>query len=631
MRKDLVKIVIVGHIDHGKSTFIGRILYDLKSMPADIYKKLQLSGHSKKTGLKLASLLDSFEEEQNQERTIDTTRVRFSTVKRDYAVIDAPGHKEFLKNMMTGATSAEAAILLIDAQKGIKDQTKRHAYILSLLGIKQIIVVINKMDLVGFDSKKFNALQKKCLRLFKALSLKVTAFLPVSAFYGDNVVTRSSRMNWYKANTVIEELDGLKMEDAASVGILRFPVQDVYDSGGRKVVAGRIESGRIRVGDEVLISPSNKKSTVISIEKWNTPRTIDSAQAKESVGIVLKDALHIERGCILSHPVNAPNISHQFKGNIFWMGSKALTENKKYIIKLATQEIPCKIISIEKIIDILTLENVVDADASKRTHNVAEVTLKTDKPIVFDDFSNIRETGRFVIVDGYEASGGGIITHNSYPDRRQFIHKDIKSKNIVWHKLKVSRFERGKAYNHKGAVVWLTGLPASGKSTIAMELEHALFHRGVHTFVLDGDNVRTGLNRDLGFSPDDRAENIRRIAEVAKLFCEAGILVITAFISPYKDDRNLGRGLVGKRDFIEVFVDCPIDTCEKRDPKKLYAKARKGEISDFTGVSAPYEAPEEPQIHLRTDLLSVDESVETIISYLRNHSYLGRRSNKKGF
>ncbi len=610
-----LKIVIVGHVDHGKSTFVGRLFHDTGSLPEGKLEQLQKIAERRGVPFEWANLMDALQSERDQNITIDTTQIWFHTKKRQYVIIDAPGHKEFLKNMVTGAANAEAALLLIDANEGIQENSRRHGYLLNLLGIRQIAVLVNKMDLVNYSQERFDQIEKDYRAFLKTLGMTPKLFIPISAYHGQNIAGRSERMPWWNGPTVLETLDEFNVSELPKDQPLRFPIQDVYRFDERRILAGRVESGSIKVGDRLLFAPSNKVSTVKSIERWSAPKS-DSATAGESVGITLTEQIFVERGAVAALETAPPYELTRFKARLFWLGRNPFKKGKPYKLKLTTQELECEIESIEKIIDASTLETIhrEGKEQCVGRHEVAELTLRTKRPVAFDAHSEIIATGRFVIVDGFDVSGGGIIVADNYPRRTSdALHK---SDNIYWSQGKVNAAQRSLRNGHSGCVVWLTGLSGSGKSTISIELERELFNLGKHAYILDGDNVRHGLCSDLGFSPKDRQENIRRVGEVAKLFADAGIICITAFISPYRSDRELVRKMVKSGEFIEVFVNAPLEVCEERDPKGLYAKARANEIKDFTGVSAPYESPEKPELELRTDQMSPSEAVARILEYL---------------
>jgi len=610
-----LKIVIVGHVDHGKSTFVGRLLYDTGSLPEGKYEQLQAVARRRGAPFEWANLMDSLQAERDQNVTIDTAQIWFRTRRRQYVIIDAPGHAEFLKNMVTGAASAEAAVLLIDAHEGVAENSRRHGYLLHLLGIGQILVLVNKMDLESYQQARFEAIEAEYRAFLRSAGTEARCFIPISARDGDNLASRSPRMPWWKGLTVLEALDELRNSEPPKDKPLRFPVQDVYRFDRRRILAGRVESGTVKVGDRLLFSPGNKVSGVKTIERWNSPAR-DYALAGESIGLTLTEQIFVERGAIAAAEGAPPYELTRFKARVFWLGRQPFAKGKRYKLKLATQEAECEIGAIERVIDASSLAAISRSghESWVGRHEVAELTIQTKRPVAFDAIDEIVATGRFVIVDGYDVCGGGIILANNYPRRTgDAAHK---SANIYWNRGKVTVDQRAERNGHPGCVVWLTGLSGSGKSTIAIELERELFNLGRHACVLDGDNMRHGLCSDLGFSPGDRKENIRRAGEVARLFADAGIICITAFISPYRSDRELARGIAPPGRFLEVYLNAPLEVCEQRDPKGLYAKARRGEIKEFTGISAPYEAPLQPDIELRTDQSSVGECVSAILAHL---------------
>ena len=627
-----LRVVFVGHVDHGKSTLIGRIFYDTHSLPEGKVEQIQAACREEGMDFEFAFLLDSLLEEQEQNITIDTTQIQFRTAKRPYVIIDAPGHKEFLKNMITGAASADAAVLLIAANEGVREQSRRHGYLLSLLGISQVVVAVNKMDIVDYSREVFDSVVAEYTKFLGQIGVEARAFVPISARNGANVAHKTvdlpplahdasgaelapvaDPMHWYAGPTITEMLDSFEPPKALNELPLRFPVQDVYRFDDRRIIAGRIESGTLAVGDTLVFSPNNKTSTVASIEAWSAPAKT-RAVAGESVGITLTEQIFVERGHVASHEEEAPIESNRFKARLFWMGRRNLGVGERVKLKLTTQELDAEIVSIEQIIDASTLDSVAaDRDHIAR-NDVAEVTIQTRGALVMDNHDRNPILGRFVIVDQRQVAGGGIIHGGVYTDRMR-----VKSQNIFWSEGIVTPAKRALRNGHKGAVIWLTGLSGSGKSTLSHELERELFNLNVHTYILDGDNIRHGLNSNLGFSPEDRVENIRRVAEVARLMADAGLVVVTAFISPYRQDRRRARevALESGVDFIEIYVNAPLEICEQRDPKGLYKKARAGEIRQFTGIDAPYEAPEDPEITVHTDRQTVAESVAHIAERIR--------------
>ena len=608
-----LRVVFVGHVDHGKSTLIGRILHDTGSLPEGKIEEIKKACAAEGMGFEFAFLLDALLEEQKQNVTIDTTEIPFRTARRQYAIIDAPGHKEFLKNMITGASRADAAILVISADEGVREQSRRHAYLLSMLGIKHVVVVVNKMDLVDYSEKRFREIEQEYRKFLRELGLDAPSFIPASAREGENVARASMKMKWYCAANVLEALDLLKTQERDVDLPLRFCVQDVYRFDGRRIIAGRIETGTLRVGDQLVFSPANKSSVVATIERWNAQENNGPAVAGDSIGITLGEQIFVERGHVASHENETPIEANRFHADLFWIVREPLRVGHLYGLRLATQDVKCEVVSIERVMDSSTLETKSDGREQLERNETGRLTIQTRAPLVIDNHDRIPNLGRFVIIDDGQICGGGTIFGGVYTDRTV-----AKSKNIFWTEGRITALARAMRSGHRGAVIWLTGLSGAGKSTIAQALERELFQRAMHTYVLDGDNIRHGLNSNLGFAPDDRVENIRRVSEVAKLMADAGTVVITAFISPYRMDRSRAReiALEGNSEFIEVFVDAPLEVCEARDPKNLYKKARAGQIREFTGIDAPYEAPEDPEIVVHTDRQSVDESVATIMEQL---------------
>lgn len=615
-----LKIVIVGHVDHGKSTFVGRLFHDTGSLPEGKLEQLKQIAERRGVPFEWANLMDALQSERDQNITIDTAQIWFQTRQRQYVIIDAPGHKEFLKNMVTGAANAEAALLLIDAHEGVQENSRRHGYLLNLLGIRQIAVLVNKMDLVEYEQQRFEQVESEYRQWLKTIGVEPKVFIPIAAKHGDNIAAISERMSWWKGPTVLQTLDEFKTSELPKDQPLRLPIQDVYRFDQRRILAGRVEAGVIRVGDRLIFSPTNKTSTVKTVERWSAPQS-NSASAGESIGITLTEQIFVERGAVAALESSPPYELSSFKARLFWLGKEPFRKGRTYKLKLATQEVECGIDSIEKVIDASTLETVhrdLSGEPYVGRHEVAELTIHTRKPVAFDAHADITATGRFVIVDRFDVAGGGIIAAHNYPRRTHDSH--TKSDNIFWSRGKVSSKQREARSGHLGCVVWLTGLSSAGKSTIAVELERELFNLGRNAYVLDGDNIRHGLGANLGFSPEDRTENIRRVGEVAKLFADAGFICITAFISPYRADRDLVRKILPPGRFIEAYVNAPLEVCEKRDPKGLYARARASEIKEFTGISAPYEAPLSPELEIPTHLLTVSESVTRILDYLSVYS-----------
>jgi len=605
-------VVIVGHVDHGKSTLVGRLLYETGSLPDGKFEQIQTVCRRRGMQFEWAFLMDALQAERDQNITIDVSQIWFKTRRRNYVIIDAPGHKEFLKNMVSGAASADAALLLIDAHEGIQEQSRRHAYLLSLLGIRQVVVVVNKMDLVNFDQAVFTRIEADYRDFLRQLNVQPLQFLPIAARDGVNMVTPDPRTSWYEGPTLIQMLDDLEQPVPPADLPLRFAVQDVYRFDRRRILAGRIESGTLRVGDTVVFAPSNKESVVASIEVWNAAQR-SAVSAGESVGITLREQIFVERGSVGNHIDQMPIETNRFRARVFWMGDRPLSLAKKYKIKLLTQEIECQLASIDQVIDASTLEASSAIRRTVEKNEVAEVTIQSRGPLVMDNYDRLQTSGRFVLVDGNDVAGGGVIFGGVY-----LVHKQVKSSNITWSESHIRYRDRVERNGHPGLVVWMTGLSGSGKSTLARALEKELFERQMQAYVLDGDNMRHGLNSNLSFSPEDRVENIRRVAEVAKLMADAGVITVTSFISPYRLDRVRAREIVASSgvEFVEVYVSAPLEVCEKRDPKNLYRKARAGEIKGFTGLDAPYEIPENPELVLETSEESAEACLEQLLEFL---------------
>jgi bifunctional enzyme CysN/CysC len=609
-----LKIVIVGHVDHGKSTLVGRLFHDTGTLPQGKVEAVKAMCEKRGMPFEWAFLLDALQAERDQGITIDVSQIFFKTDVRNYVLIDAPGHREFVKNMITGAAQADAAVLVVDAREGMREQTRRHAYLLHLLGIHQIICAYNKMDLVGYSDARFQEVMTEVREYLDDLSLDLQHIMhiPVVARDGDNIVDRSMHMPWYEGPTLTGALDTLQPPIGSLDLPLRFPLQDIYKFDDRRILAGRIESGHLRKGDIVLFSPSNKQARVSSIETWNVKDEILAVRAGQSIGITLDEQMFLERGEMVSLVSNPPMLTNVFKGRIFWLGKEPLSVGSRYTMKLCTGEYQVEVEKIERVIDVNDL-GTEGATQRVDRNAIAEVVLRSRRQLALDPFDHNMITGRFVLVDNFNIVGGGLISMDGYADQRR--SQTIRSTNIFMVEHRVPTEDRWVAAGHKSGILWMTGLSGAGKSTLAIALEQELFRRGYHVYVLDGDNVRHGLCSDLGFSPEDRVENIRRVGNAAKLFAQAGFLVITAFISPYRADRDRVRALAPEM-FHEIFIDADINTCETRDPKGLYKKARRGEIEDFTGISAPYEPPVLPELRLETSKLSVEDTLGILVDYV---------------
>lgn len=614
------RVVIVGHVDHGKSTLIGRLLYDTGSLPEGKYEELEAICKRRGTAaLEWSFVLDAFQAERDQAITIDTTQIWFNTDARDYVIIDAPGHREFLKNMVSGAAAADAAILVVDATEGVREQTKRHAYLLHLLGMRQVAVVINKMDACGYDTETYAEVSKQVDEYLKSIGIVPTHIVPISARHGEMIASRSEFMGWYKGKTLVDVLDTFEYETPPLSRALRFPVQDVYRfNDEERIIVGRIETGILRTGDEILFSPTNEKARVTAIKVFpDNPGKVE-AGAGEVIGITLDQRIFVERGHIGSHEKNPPMLSNVFRANMFWLAAKPLKVGNSYKIRYGTYESTVTVQSIDKVIDTDNLAQTEKAGEVGK-NAVAEVTLRARELMPIDPYTDNQKMGRMVIYDGYDIAGGGSINMDGYPDQRA--SATPVSDNIYKVEHLMSDAARAANKGHQGGVFWFTGLSGAGKSTLAMAVEKALFEKGYHSYVLDGDNVRYGLNADLGFSPEDRAENIRRVGHVAGLMADAGLIVITAFISPYRADRDKAR-MASPDKFHEIYVSADLATCESRDPKGLYKKARAGDIKEFTGIDAPYEAPDNPELVVDTQNSKVQDCVNQIMRYVESQTAL---------
>lgn len=609
-----LRLLIAGHVDHGKSTLVGRLLHETGSLPEGRRAAIEKSCAARGQPFEWAFLTDALKAERDQNVTIETAHIILKGKNRDIALIDAPGHHEFLRNMITGAAQADAALIVIDAKEGVAEQSRRHGYLAQMLGIRQALVAVNKMDAVAYGEKTFRAVEKEYGEYLKKLGLVSAAFIPVSAREGDNLVSSSPRTGWYKGPALLEALADFKNTQEGAA-LLRFPVQDVYKSGEKRIIAGRIESGTLRVGDTLLFSPSEARARVASIESWGGTAP-GEAVAGQSIGITLDEPVFVERGQVASHMENAPMLTNLFRTRIFWLGREPLVAGRHYAVRIGTQETRAELRAIEHVVASETLEPV-EAAAVERGQ-IAEVTWRTRGVVAVDDHAAHPRTGRMVILEGDDIAGGGTIETQGFFDLRAARAQTVKSENIFDVDFGVGARERAMMNGHAGGILWLTGLSGSGKSTLAMKLQQQLFARGCQVYVLDGDNIRHGLSRDLGFSHADRTENIRRVAEVAALFAQAGMIVITAFISPYRRDRGLARAVAPDL-FHEIYVEASLEACERRDAKGLYKKARAGKIAEFTGISSPYEPPENPELTIDTEHHGVEECTAQLLSYVQDH------------
>ena len=617
--KDLLRFATVGSVDDGKSTLIGRLLYETSSILRDQIEALETASKKLNRGtLDLSLITDGLRAEREQGITIDVAYRYFTTQKRRYIIADTPGHEQYTRNMVTGASTANLIILLIDAKLGIQTQSKRHAFISSLLGIPNVIVAINKMDLVDYSEQRYLELCEEYRSFCARLQLGSLQFIPISALIGDNIVNRGDNMPWYTGPTVHESLENTYVGGNTNLVDLRLPVQLVLrpDSTFRGY-AGQVASGVIRKGESVSILPSNHTSKVKSLVTYEGE--VDYAFAPQAITVVLEDELDISRGDVIVHSGNLPKVIREGQAILVWMSEDPLRTGHPYFLKLGANTVRAVIPEIVFRFDPNHLHR--EAAETLELNEIGRVKLETFKPLVCDEFSKNRQTGSFVIIDPstFSTVAAGMIIDRG--QGRQLLSNNSSatepvSKNIVATAGGILRSDRERLLGQKSVTIWLTGLSGSGKSTVAYAIETELASAGHLAYVIDGDNVRHGLNRDLGFSPNDRKENIRRVAEVATLLNDAGVIVISSFISPYEEDRQSAGQIIGDG-FIEVFIDAPIEVCENRDPKGLYKKARAGEISEFTGVSAPYEAPSNPDLHLKTDQMTPEESALKILEFLR--------------
>lgn len=521
-----LNIVIVGHVDHGKSTLLGRLYADTGSLPDGKLEKVQAICRQQGKEFEYAFLFDAFLEEQEQGITIDTARTFFMWKGRHYIIIDAPGHKEFLKNMISGAARAEAALLLIDALEGVKEQSKKHGYLLSLLGVRQFAVVVNKMDLVGYRQDVFEGIEKEYREFLAQFGAVPERIIPVSAKMGDNIANRSGTMPWYQGPTVLDTLSLFKKETARPEQPLRFPVQDVYKFDARRIIAGRITAGRLKIGDHLVFSPSNKRANIRSIEAFNVEPVLTGAEAGQSVGITLDEQIFVERGEVATHQEQLPLVSTAFKANLFWLGKQPLEQGRRYLLRVATREVECEVAAIHRIIDTMDLNQQSGSNKVAR-NQVGELTLRTKAPVAFDLSASFEATGRFVLVDDYDIAGGGIVTE-MIKDDQEFLREEARRRDFAWVKGEVGIEERAQQYGHRAAIVLITGGRHTGKSFLAKKLEARLVADGRHAYLLDGENLRRGLDADLAEGERSQTmEMARRYGEVARLLADTGLIVVS--------------------------------------------------------------------------------------------------------
>jgi len=610
LHKSLLRFITCGSVDDGKSTLIGRLLYESKMIFEDQLEALEVD--SKKMGtqgqnIDFALLVDGLAAEREQGITIDVAYRFFSTDKRKFIVADCPGHEQYTRNMVTGASTADAAIVLVDARKGLLTQTRRHTYLCSLLGIKNIILAVNKMDMENYSQERFNSITSDYLEFAKQLSIPNVTAIPMSALHGDNIIDPSQNMSWYHGPTLLGLLETIPINrDAAQEKPFRMPVQWVNrPNQDFRGFCGTIASGIIHAGDQIRIQPSGKETKVKSIIE--NRQEVQKAVAGQSVTLTFADEVDASRGNLLSESKAPATVSDQFEATIIWMSEEPLFPGRSYWLKVGSQLVNATITNIKHQVNVNTLENL--AAKQLDLNSISVCTLSTDRETSFDPYTENSETGSFILIDRITNGtvGAGMI-----------LFELRRSKNIQNQFFEINKEARSALNQQKPVCLWFTGLSGSGKSTIANALEKELYKMGKRTYILDGDNVRHGLNRDLGFTEADRIENIRRVSEVAKLMVDAGLIVIVTFISPFQKDRDLARSKFEDGEFFEIFVDTPIGECEKRDPKGLYRKARNGEIKNFTGIDSPYERPDTAEVILKSTTESKEEGLlKNVLNLLR--------------
>lgn len=605
--KSLLRFITCGSVDDGKSTLIGRLLYDSKMIFED--QLAAVEADSKKMGtqggkLDLALLVDGLAAEREQGITIDVAYRFFSTDKRKFIVADTPGHEQYTRNMVTGASTASLAVILIDATKGVLTQTRRHSYLVSLLGIRHVVLAVNKMDMVAFSKDIFDTILQEYHDFAEQIGLTSIIAIPMSALRGDNITQRSAHTPWYFGPTLMGHLEAVQIDDQRQSAPFRLPVQWVNrPNQDFRGFAGTITSGVVRPGDRLRVLPSGKESCVARIVTHDGD--LDEAVAEQSVTMVLQDEIDVSRGDVLAQTDALPSVADQFKVTLIWMAEEAMLPGRQYWVKIGAKLALGTITDLRHKINVNTLAHL--AAKTLELNEIGVCHLSLDQPIAFDPYTENRDTGSFILIDRLSNStvGAGLI---HFALRR--------AENIHWQAIEVNKQAHATIKNQKSCILWFTGLSGAGKSTIANLLEKRLYSLGHHTFLLDGDNVRHGLNRDLGFTDADRVENIRRVSEVAKLMVEAGLIVLVSFISPFRSERRMARALVGEGEFVEIFVNTPLEVAEARDPKGLYKKARKGEIKHFTGIDSEYEPPESAEIVLDTTQLTPEQAASRIVRYL---------------
>ena len=610
LEKGILRFITCGSVDDGKSTLIGRLLYDSRRIYDDHLAALRSDSRRYGTqgdAIDFALLVDGLQAEREQGITIDVAYRYFSTEKRTFVIADTPGHEQYTRNMATGASNADLAVILVDARNGIQRQTRRHSRIVSALGIRSIVVAVNKMDLVDYQAVVFSRIEQEYRELLASLGNPQAVCIPISALRGDNVVARSERMAWYEGPTLLEHLESVEVSSVPQQMGARLPVQlTLRADGDYRGYAGTLACGALHVGEDVLVLPAGGRARISSITRGEFPAT--EARAGDAISVTLVDDVDVGRGSILAS-VQAPMfVSARIEAEVVWMSERPLVPGDLYDAKVGNQWTQAR---LERLVSQVDISTGVHAECDQLSMNdIGIIELGCASPVAFDPYSVSRRTGAFILVDRItnQTAGAGMILERSAPP-------EIDA-NVVWHHQTVGKQVRAEMKNQSPRIIWFTGLSGAGKSTLANALEKRLAERGYHTYLLDGDNLRHGLNRDLGFGRADRAENIRRVGEVAKLMVDAGLIVLCAFVSPYRKDRDAIRASVDKGEFLEVYVSTPLEVCESRDTKGLYAKARTGEVAHFTGVHDSYERPENPELELDMANLSTEDGVGKLLSLL---------------
>jgi bifunctional enzyme CysN/CysC len=612
--KSLLRFLTCGSVDDGKSTLIGRLLFDSKRLFEDQLAMLELE--SEKFGttggdIDFALLVDGLVAEREQGITIDVAYRYFATDRRRFIVADTPGHEQYTRNMATGASNSDLAVLLVDARNGILTQTRRHAYIVSLLGIRHVVLAVNKIDLVGFDEERFIDIRNEFAEFATPFNFDSVVTIPISARFGDNVIDRSAATPWYGGRTLLEHLETVSVEEDGASKPFRFPVQWVNrPSAGFRGYAGTVASGRAKPGDRVVVARTGQTANIARLVTLDGD--LDEAQAAVAVTLTLDAEIDASRGDILVAPGHRPEVSDQLAAHLIWMSEEELLPGRPYLLKSATRTVGAAVSDLKHQVDIDSFKPL--AAKTLGLNDIGLVNLSLSEPIAFDLYDDNKTTGSFILIDRFTNAtvAAGMIRFGLR-----------RATNIHWQALNVNRDARAALKDQKPCVLWFTGLSGAGKSTIANLVESKLHLMGRHTYMLDGDNIRHGLNRDLGFTDADRVENIRRVAEAAKLFVDAGLIVLVSFISPFRSERRMAREMVRDGEFLEIYVDAPLAVVEERDPKGLYKKARAGEIQHFTGIDSPYEAPLKPDLHLDTTTADANELADEIVETLRRSGYLG--------